>query len=146
MLAQRRKISTARRSGTEILGPDPARKNLENEEKIKSLGYRLWLTRRARQISGDAYCDYYQAERILESYRNLKLFLLGSFGYSTISYVLGNSPKEHYENALNAVLKLHELAEEYDISSELAESLLQPDSLQKMAEKFSRILSSVPAP
>ena len=117
---------------------------MENDEKIKSLAYRLWLTRRDRQISGDAYCDYYQAERILESYRNLKLFLLGSFGYSTISYVLGNSPKEHYENAVNAVLELHELAEEYDISPELAESLLQPDSLQKMAEKFSRIPPNVP--
>ena len=119
---------------------------MENDEKIKSLAYRLWLTRRDRQVSGDAYCDYYQAERILESYRNLKLFLLGSFGYSTISYVLGNSPKEHYENAVNAVLELHELAEEYDISPEVAESLLQRDSLQKMAEKFSRIPSNVPAP
>jgi hypothetical protein len=117
---------------------------LENDEKIKSLAYRLWLTRRDRQVSGDAYCDYYQAERILESYRNLKLFLLGSFNYSTISYVLGNSPKEHYENAVSAVLELHQLAEEYDISPELAESLLQPDSLQKMAEKFSRIPPNVP--
>jgi len=117
---------------------------LENDDKIKSLAYRLWLTRRDRQISGDAYCDYYQAERILESYKNLKLFLLGSFGYSTISYVLGNSPKEHYENAVNAVLELHELADEYDISPELAESLLQPDSLQKMAERFTRIPPNAP--
>jgi hypothetical protein len=112
---------------------------LENDDKIKSLAYRLWLTRRDRQISGDAYCDYYQAERILESYKNLKLFLLGSFGYSTVSFVLGNSPKEHFENAVNAVLELHELADECDISPELAEILVQPDSLQKMAEKFSRL-------
>ena len=86
-----------------------ARQDLEKVEKIKLIAYRLWLARRDRNISGDANCDYYQAERIFESYKNLKLLLLGSFGFSAVAFVLGRSPEEHYVNAMNAVIELHEI-------------------------------------
>jgi len=65
-----------------------------------------------RAAAGDAEHDYYQAERILESHKNLKRTLLGSFNFSAIAYVLGRSAEEHYANALNAVIGLYELADE----------------------------------
>ena len=115
-----------------------ARQDLEKGEKVKLIAYRLWLARRDRNISGDANCDYYQAERILETYKNLKLLLLGSFGFSAVASVLVRSPEEHYANAMNAVIGLNELADEYDFSSELRERLLQSDALQLMADGCSR--------
>lgn len=115
-----------------------ARQDFEKGEEVKLLAYRLWLARRDRNVSGDAKCDYYQAERILASYKNLKLLLLGSFGFSAVAFVLGRSPEEHYANATNAVIGLNELAEEYDISSELCERLLRSDTLQLMADKCSK--------
>jgi hypothetical protein len=110
---------------------------LGKEAMVKLLAYRLWLGRRDRHLSGDANCDYYQAERILESYKNLKLFLLGSFGFSTVAFVLGRSPEEHYLNATNAVIGLKELAEEGDLSPELCDRLLRSDLLQLTADRYS---------
>jgi len=105
-----------------------ARQDLEKGEKVKLIAYRLWLARRDHNISGDANCDYYQAERILESHKNRKLLLLGSFGYSAVAFVLGHSQKEHYANAMNAVTELNEIADVFDLSSELCERLLQSPS------------------
>jgi hypothetical protein len=115
-----------------------ARQDLEKVEKIKHIAYSLWLARRDRHISGDANCDYYQAERIFESYKNLKLLLLGSFGFSTVAFVLGRSPEEHYVNAMNAVIELHEIGDEHDLTSELCQKFLQSDMLQLMADCCSR--------
>ena len=92
----------------------PARRDLEKVEKIKLIAYRLWLARRANNVSGDAESDYYQAEHIPESHKSLKLFLLGSFAFSTIAFVLGRSTEENYANAINAVIGLNELADEYE--------------------------------
>jgi len=115
-----------------------ARQNSEKVEKIKLIAYRLWLARRDRHISGDANCDYYQAERIFESYKNLKLLLLGSLGFSAVAFVLGRSPEEHYVNALNAVMELREIGDEHDLSSELCQKFLQSDVLQLMADRRRR--------
>ena len=104
---------------------------MDNVEKIKLIAYQLWLARRDGNISGDANCDYYQAERILQSYKNLKVSLVGSFGFSAVAFVLGRSPEEHYANALNAVIGLNELADEGHLSSELRERLLQADLLKR---------------
>jgi hypothetical protein len=90
----------------------PPREDLEKVEKIKLIAYQLWLLRRDTNTAGDAEHDYYQAERILESHKNLKRTLLGSFNFSAIAYVLGRSAEEHYANALNAVIGLYELADE----------------------------------
>jgi len=91
-----------------------ARLDLGRVEKIKLIAYQLWLVRRDGNISGDAEHDYYEAERILESYKNLKLLLLGSFGFWVIAFVLGRSAEEHYSNAIMDVIRLNELANEYD--------------------------------
>jgi hypothetical protein len=115
-----------------------ARQNSEKVEKIKLIAYRLWLARRDRHTSGDANCDYYQAERIFESSKNLKLLLLGSFGFSAVAFVLGRSPEEHYVNAMNAVIELHEIGDEHDLSSELWQKFQQSDMLQLMADRVSR--------
>jgi hypothetical protein len=88
--------------------------NPEMSEDVKLLAYRLWLGRRNRNISGDANCDYYQAERILESRKNLRRLLLGSFGFSAVAFVLGHSQEEHYTNAANALIGLNELVEQGD--------------------------------
>jgi hypothetical protein len=101
-----------------------AREQLEKIEKVKLIAYRLWVARRDSNIAGDAESDYFQAEQILESNQHLKRFLLGSFGFSAVAFVLGRSPGEHYANALNAVIGLNELASEYELSSELREKLL----------------------
>ena len=69
----------------------PARQ-LEKIEKIKLIAYRLWVARREGNITGDAESDYFQAEQILESNQHLKRFLLGSFGFSAMAFVLGHSP------------------------------------------------------
>jgi hypothetical protein len=84
----------------------PARRDLEKGEKIKLIAYQLWLARRDSNTSGDAERDYYQAERILESRKNLRLQLLGSFGFSSMAFVLGRSAEEHYANAVHAVIGL----------------------------------------
>jgi len=115
-----------------------SRQDLEKVQKIKLIAYRLWLARRDLNISGDANCDYYQAERIFESCKNLKLLLLGSFGYSAVAFVLGRSPEEHYVNAMNAVIDLHEIADEQDLSLELCQKFLQSDMLQLLADRCSR--------
>ncbi len=101
---------------------------MEKAEKIKLIAYRLWLVRRDRHLSGDANCDYYQAERIFESYKNLQLLSLGSFGYSTALFVLGHSTEEQYAAAMNVVTDLPELPEQYDLSLELSEELLSLSS------------------
>jgi hypothetical protein len=103
------------------LSPHPdqqtaATQDSETSEVVKLLAYRLWLGRRDRNISGDANCDYYQAERILESRKNLKRLLLGSFGFSAIAFVLGHSQEEHYTNATIALIGLNELVEQGDLS------------------------------
>jgi hypothetical protein len=121
-----------------------ARQNSEKVEKIKLIAYRLWLARRDRHISGDANCDYYQAERIFESYKNLKLLLLGSFGFSAVAFVLGRSPEEHYVNAMNAVIELHEIGDEHELTSELCQKFLQSDMLQLMADRVSRAAPPLP--
>ena len=90
----------------------PARQDLEKVEKIKLIAYRLWLARRDNDIPGDADGDYYQAEQILESHRNRRFFLLGSFALSAIAFVLGRTAEEHHANAINAVIRLNELADE----------------------------------
>ncbi len=90
----------------------PARQDLEKVEKIKLIAYHLWLVRRDTNSSGDAERDYYQAERILESHKNLKRSLLGSFGFSAVAFVLGRAAEEHYANAVNAIIGLNELADE----------------------------------
>jgi hypothetical protein len=94
-----------------------ASKDPETSEEVKLLAYRLWLARRDRNVSGDANCDYYQAERILESRKNLKRSLLGSLGFSTVAFVLGHSQEEHYTNATNALIGLNELLEQGDLGS-----------------------------
>jgi hypothetical protein len=94
----------------------PARQDLKNIEKIKLIAYQLWLVRRDSNSSGDAEHDYYQAERILESYKNLKLMSLGSFGFWSAAFVLGHSAEEHYANAVKAVIGLDEPADELQIS------------------------------
>jgi hypothetical protein len=96
-----------------------ASQDVEAREEVKLLAYRLWLDRRDRDISGDANCDYYQAERILASRKTLKRLLLGSFGFSAVAFVLGHSQEEHYKNATNALIGLSELVEEGDLSAEL---------------------------
>jgi hypothetical protein len=88
------------RSGTQ--GP-------ATREDVELLAYRIWLGRRDRNISGDANCDYYQAERILASRKNQRRLLLGSFGFSTVAFVLGHSQEEHFANATNALIGLTEL-------------------------------------
>jgi hypothetical protein len=100
-------------------------------EKVRLIAYQLWLARRDRNISGDANCDYYQAEQILESYKNLKVLLLGSFGVSAVAFVLGHSPEEHYANAMNAVIGLNTLGDEFRLGSELEEGLLQIDAFKR---------------
>jgi hypothetical protein len=94
------------------LNPHPeqryASRHPEASEVVKLLAYQLWLARRESNIAGDANCDYYQAEQILQSRRNLKR-LLGSFGFSAVAFVLGHSQEEHYTNATNALIGLHEL-------------------------------------
>ena len=92
----------------------PAKQDLEKVEKIKLIAYRLWLARRDNNIPGDAVGDYYQAERILESHRSRKLLLLGSFAFSAIAFVLGRCEEEHHANAINAVVRLNELGDEYE--------------------------------
>ena len=67
----------------------PAKPDPENLEKVKHIAYQLWLARRDSNSSGDAERDYYQAERILESQKNQKLLLLGSFGLWAIAWRLG---------------------------------------------------------
>jgi hypothetical protein len=89
----------------------PVRRDLEKDDKIRLIAYRLWLIRRDSNTSGDAERDYYQAERILESQKNRRLLLLGSFGFSSIAFVLGRSAEEHYANAISAVIGLRELAD-----------------------------------
>jgi hypothetical protein len=108
-----------------------ARHDFEKIEKIKLIAYRLWLARRDNNVEGDAESDYYQAEQILESNKNLKRLLLGSFGFSAVAFVLGRLPGEHCANAMNAVIGLDELANEYELSSELRERLRQSDALQR---------------
>ena len=95
-----------------------ARPDLERVEKIRLIAYQLWLLRRDSNISGDAERDYYQAERILDSHKNLKLSL-GSFGFLTVAFVLGRSTEERYANAMNAVIGLNELADEPEMSSSI---------------------------
>ena len=107
----------------QILEQVPGRQ-LEKIEKIKLIAYRLWVVRREGNITGDAESDYFQAEQILESNQHLKRFLLGSFGFSAMAFVLGSSPEEHCANALNAVIGLNELANDSELSSELRERLL----------------------
>jgi hypothetical protein len=99
------------------------RLEVEKVEKVKLIAYRIWVARRDSNISGDADSDYYQAERILESYKDLKLSLLGSFGFSAVAFVLGCSQEEHYAKAMNAVIALNELADEYEFSSQICERL-----------------------
>jgi hypothetical protein len=98
---------------------------LEKDDSVKLLAYRLWLVRQGSNISGDPDSDYYQAEQILESYKNLQRMLLGSFGFSTVAFVLGRSSEEDYANAVDAVIGLSEveLADKYDFYSELCERL-----------------------
>jgi hypothetical protein len=107
-------------------------------EAVKLLAYRLWLVRRENNVPGDANCDYFQAERILDSHKNLKLLLLGSFGFSTVAFLLGRSPDEHYANATNAVIGLNELAEECDFDPQLCEELLRSDTLELMAARWGK--------
>jgi hypothetical protein len=107
-------------------------------EAVKLLAYRLWLVRRENNVPGDANCDYFQAERILECHKNLKLLLLGSFGFSTVAFLLGRSPDEHYANATNAVIGLNELAEEGDFDPELCEKLLRSDTLELIAARWGK--------
>ncbi len=95
-----------------------ARPDLERVEKIRLIAYQLWLLRRDSNISGDAERDYYQAERILDSHKNLKLSL-GSFGFWTVAFVLGRSTEERYANAMNAVIGLNELVDEPEMSSSI---------------------------
>ena len=118
--------------------PRSTRQGFGKGEAVKLIAYRLWLVRRERNVPGDANCDYYQAERIFESYKNLKLLLLGSFGFSTVAFLLGRSPDEHYTNATNAVIGLNELAEECDFDPELCEKLLRSDTLELMADRWSK--------
>jgi len=92
----------------------PVEKDLEKLEKIKLIAYRLWLARRDNNILGDAVGDYYYAERILESHRSRKLLLLSSFAFSAIAFVLGRCAEEHHANAINAVICLNELGDEYE--------------------------------
>jgi hypothetical protein len=92
----------------------PEKQDLEKVGKIKLIAYRLWLARRDNNIPGDADSDYYHAERILESHRSRKLFLLGSFAFSAIAFVLGCRAEEHHANAINAVVRLNELGDEYE--------------------------------
>ena len=92
----------------------PARRDLEKVEKIKLIAYRLWLARRDNNVSGNAESDYYQAEHILESHKSQKFSLLGSFAVSAIAFVLGRSTEENYANAIDAVIGLNELADEYE--------------------------------
>jgi hypothetical protein len=99
-------------------------RQLEKIEKIKLIAYRLWVARRESNVAGDAESDYFQAEQILESNQHLKRFLLGSFGFSAMAFVLGRSPADHYANAVNAVIGLNELANESEISLELREKFL----------------------
>jgi hypothetical protein len=100
------------------LNPHPEQRSTsrhpETSEVVKLLAYQLWLARRDGNIAGDANCDYYQAERILASRKNLKRLLLGSFGFSAVAFVLGHSQEEHYTNATNALIGLHELVEQGD--------------------------------
>lgn len=100
-----------------------ARQQLEKIEKVKVIAYRLWIARSDLNIPGDAESDYFQAEKILESNNHLKRWLLGSFGFSAVAFVLGRSPGEHYANAMNAVIGLNELANEYELSPELRRKL-----------------------
>jgi hypothetical protein len=118
--------------------PRSTRQGFGKGEAVKRLAYRLWLVRRDRNVPGDANCDYYQAERILESYKNLKLLLLGSFGFSTVAFLLGRSPDEHYANATNAVIGLNELAEECDFDPEFCEKLLRSETLELMADRWGK--------
>jgi hypothetical protein len=99
-------------------------RQLEKIEKIKLIAYRLWVARREGNIAGDAESDYFQAEQILESNQHLKRFLLGSFGFSAMAFVLGRSPEEHCVNAMNAVIGLNELVNDSELSPELREKLL----------------------
>jgi hypothetical protein len=105
------------------------RRDSERGEKVKLIAYRLWLARCGSEISGNAESDYYQAEQILESNKDLKRLLLGTFGFSTIAFVLGRSPEEHFANAIHAVLGINELelSEKSHLSSELCERLLGND-------------------
>ena len=105
------------------------RRDSERGEKVKLIAYRLWLARCGSDISGNAESDYYQAEQILESNKDLKRLLLGTFGFSTIAFVLGRSPEEHFANAIHAVLGINELelSEKSHLSSELCEKLLGND-------------------
>src|SRR5271166_6033288 len=98
----------------------PAKQDLENLEKVKHIAYQLWLARRDSNSSGDAERDYYQAERILESQKNQKLLLLGSFGLWAIACVLGCSEEKHSANAVTAVIGLNELADEPQVSLAMA--------------------------
>jgi hypothetical protein len=99
-------------------------RQLEKIEKIKLIAYRLWVARRDSHIAGDAESDYFQAEQIFESNQHLKRFLLGSFGFSAMAFVLGRSPGEHYTKAMDAVIGFNELANESDLGSEFREKLL----------------------
>jgi hypothetical protein len=92
----------------------PSRRDLEKVEKTKLIAYRLWLARRDNNVSGNAESDYYQAEHILESHQSQKFSLLGSFAVSAIAFVLGRSAEENYANAIDAVIGLNELADEYE--------------------------------
>jgi hypothetical protein len=122
------------RYGAEILSQEPERASASLDsgrvEKVRLIAYQIWLVRRDRNISGDANCDYYQAEQILESYKNLKVSLVGSFGVSAVAFLLGHSPEEHYANAMNAVIGLNQLGDEYRLSWDSGERLLQIDALK----------------
>jgi hypothetical protein len=109
MSVERRKMN----QGSEQL---PATRDLEKAEKVKLIAYQLWLVRRDSNSSGDAERDYYQAERILESHKNLKLLSLGSFGFWSAAFVLGHSAEEHFANAVKAVIGLNELTDQLQVS------------------------------
>lgn len=111
----------------------------QDPEKVRFVAYLLWLTRRDRNVPGDANRDYYLAERILKSYKDQKLLLLGSFGFSAVAFVLGLSPEACCPNAMNAVIDLCELPDEYNFSLEFCERLLQPDTLKRMSDGCSGI-------
>lgn len=81
-----------------------ARQDLEKVAKIKLIAYQLWLLRRESNTLGDAERDYYQAERILESHKTLKLSL-GSFGFWAVTFILGHSGEESCLKAINAIIE-----------------------------------------
>jgi hypothetical protein len=93
----------------------PQYPNQDRIHKIKRIAYHLWINRLENNISGSADQDYFQAERIYDSYTARRQQSLGSLCVWTVAFLAAQSPEPHYLNAAKAAVVFESLAKEYDL-------------------------------